>query len=251
MTFSPADVPELLAPAGGPEALRAASRERRRRGLPRRRSAQRAPRRRELHPRDAGRDLPVRPPAWCAGLSDRQRRGSASRDRRRARSRRPAWAAGVDAVIVQDLGLLRAVRRALPHVRVHSSTQLNAHNTATVRALESLGVARVTLAREVSLEEIAEFVIGATRSRSSRSCMARCACATRGSASCRRSSAAAARTVGCVRSRAGWPTSSSTVGRRDRDARRASALAEGPRGDRGACRASWKRASRRSRSRAA
>ena len=69
-----------------------------------------------------------------------------------------AWAAGIDAVIVQDLGLLWSVRRALPHVRVHSSTQINAHNTATVRTLDTLGVSRVTLAREVSLDEIAGFV---------------------------------------------------------------------------------------------
>jgi putative protease len=68
-----------------------------------------------------------------------------------------AWEAGVDAVIVQDLGLLRAVRSRLPHVRLHASTQMNAHNTATIRALGSLGVSRVTLAREVSIEEIARF----------------------------------------------------------------------------------------------
>jgi U32 family peptidase len=69
-----------------------------------------------------------------------------------------AWAVGVDAVIVQDLGLLGVIRRLLPHVRIHSSTQLNAHNTPTVRTLESLGVSRVTLAREVSVEEIGGFV---------------------------------------------------------------------------------------------
>jgi len=68
-----------------------------------------------------------------------------------------AWARGVDAVIVQDLGLLRAVRLALPHVRVHTSTQVNSHNTATIAVLESLGVSRVTLAREVALEEISAF----------------------------------------------------------------------------------------------
>jgi putative protease len=68
-----------------------------------------------------------------------------------------AWVAGVDAVIIQDLGLLWMVRQALPHVRVHASTQMNAHNSATVRALGLLGVSRVTLAREVSIEEIALF----------------------------------------------------------------------------------------------
>lgn len=65
-----------------------------------------------------------------------------------------AWACGVDAIIVQDLGLLRVLRACLPHVRIHSSTQLNAHNTPTLKTLASLGVARVTLAREVSLDEI-------------------------------------------------------------------------------------------------
>jgi len=69
-----------------------------------------------------------------------------------------AWAAGVDAVILQDLGLVRAVREALPHVRIHASTQLNAHSSETVRALASRGVSRVTLARETSLSEIGALV---------------------------------------------------------------------------------------------
>jgi putative protease len=69
-----------------------------------------------------------------------------------------AWAAGIDAVIVQDLGLMRALRQLLPDVRVHASTQINAHNSETVDALASLGVSRVTLAREVSLAGIAAIV---------------------------------------------------------------------------------------------
>jgi U32 family peptidase len=69
-----------------------------------------------------------------------------------------AWAAGVDAVIVQDLGLLRNVSAQLPHVRVHASTQMNAHNTPSISKLAALGVSRVTLAREVSIEEIVRFV---------------------------------------------------------------------------------------------
>lgn len=68
-----------------------------------------------------------------------------------------AWAVGVDAVIIQDLGLLRAIRLTLPHVRVHASTQVNSHNTATIAVLERMGVSRVTLAREVAIEEIAAF----------------------------------------------------------------------------------------------
>jgi U32 family peptidase len=66
-----------------------------------------------------------------------------------------AWEAGVDAVIVQDLGLLRALRHSLPEVRVHASTQIDAHNTDTVAALAEMGVARVTLARELSVTEVA------------------------------------------------------------------------------------------------
>jgi putative protease len=69
-----------------------------------------------------------------------------------------AWAAGVDAVIVQDLGVLSAIRTALPSVRVHASTQMNAHNAATVATLAELGVTRVTLARELSVSEIASLV---------------------------------------------------------------------------------------------
>lgn len=65
-----------------------------------------------------------------------------------------AWVAGVDAVIVQDLGLLRVLRSTLPEVRVHASTQINAHSGATIEALASVGVSRVTLSRETSIDEI-------------------------------------------------------------------------------------------------
>jgi putative protease len=69
-----------------------------------------------------------------------------------------AWEAGVDAVIVQDLGLLTLVRRHLPEVRLHASTQIDAHNASSIAALEKLGVSRVTLARELAIEEIAGLV---------------------------------------------------------------------------------------------
>jgi putative protease len=65
-----------------------------------------------------------------------------------------AWASGVDAVIVQDLGLARAISSGLPHVRMHASTQINAHNALTVKELKMMGFSRVTLARELSLTEI-------------------------------------------------------------------------------------------------
>ncbi len=69
-----------------------------------------------------------------------------------------AWTAGVDAVIVQDIGLMRVLRRVMPHVRIHASTQINAHNTSTILELARLGVSRVTLAREVSIVEISRLV---------------------------------------------------------------------------------------------
>ncbi|HEY5506248.1 MAG TPA: peptidase U32 family protein, partial [Coriobacteriia bacterium] len=65
-----------------------------------------------------------------------------------------AWEAGVDAVIVQDLGLMYCIRAALPEVRIHASTQIDAHNSATIDVLGRLGVSRVTLAREVSVPEM-------------------------------------------------------------------------------------------------
>ncbi len=73
-----------------------------------------------------------------------------------------AWVAGIDAVIVQDIGLLRALRGSMPHVRVHASTQIDAHDPGTVNVLASMGVARVTLAREVSVDEIARIVADST-----------------------------------------------------------------------------------------
>ncbi len=65
-----------------------------------------------------------------------------------------AWAAGIDAVIVQDLGLLRLVARELPDVRIHASTQIDAMNAESVRALAGLGATRVTLARELPLDAV-------------------------------------------------------------------------------------------------
>ncbi len=68
-----------------------------------------------------------------------------------------AWEAGVDAVIIQDLGLLDAVAKLLPHVRIHASTQMGAHDSETIRVISAAGASRVTLAREVSLREIRDF----------------------------------------------------------------------------------------------
>ncbi len=60
----------------------------------------------------------------------------------------------VDAVLIQDLGLLRMVRRCYPGLPVHASTQMTIHNASGVRLMKQLGVTRVVLARECSLQEI-------------------------------------------------------------------------------------------------
>lgn len=76
---------------------------------------------------------------------------------------RQAWRAGADAFIVQDLGLASEISRVLPDARLHASTQMNIHNAAGVRAAARLGARRVTLARELSLPEIAHLASEADR----------------------------------------------------------------------------------------
>ena len=67
---------------------------------------------------------------------------------------RKAWAFGADAVLVQDLGLLRAIHQAVPDLPLHASTQMSVHNLEGVRMAAAMGLTRVVLARELSLEEI-------------------------------------------------------------------------------------------------
>ncbi len=62
--------------------------------------------------------------------------------------------AGADAVIVQDLGILRLLREQLPELPVHASTQMTIHNIEGAKFLQEMGVKRVVLARELSLDEI-------------------------------------------------------------------------------------------------
>ncbi len=64
-------------------------------------------------------------------------------------------AIGVDAVIVQDLGVLHLARHVFPRLRLHASTQLAVHNLDGVRALAGLGCQRVVLARETTIDEAA------------------------------------------------------------------------------------------------
>ncbi len=63
--------------------------------------------------------------------------------------------AGVDAVLVQDLGLVRLARAVCPELPIHASTQMTLTSAETIRLVEELGVERVVLARELSFDEIA------------------------------------------------------------------------------------------------
>lgn len=69
-----------------------------------------------------------------------------------------AEATGVDAVIVQDLGLARLARSYFPGLELHASTQLAIHNVAGARMARELGFSRVTLARELTLREVEAIV---------------------------------------------------------------------------------------------
>ncbi len=61
---------------------------------------------------------------------------------------------GVDAVLVQDLGVLHLARTCFPHLPVHASTQMAIHNAAGVRWCRRMGMTRAVLARECSAGEI-------------------------------------------------------------------------------------------------
>ena len=69
-------------------------------------------------------------------------------------------AAGVDGVLVQDLGLAKIIRQRYPTLPLHASTQMTVHNLAGARLLEEMGFAQVVLARELSKEEIAAICAG-------------------------------------------------------------------------------------------
>jgi putative protease len=61
---------------------------------------------------------------------------------------------GVDALIIQDLGVYHLVRRHFPHLELHASTQMAVHNRAGAAVLHRLGFRRVVLARELTFEEV-------------------------------------------------------------------------------------------------
>ena len=64
---------------------------------------------------------------------------------------------GVDAVIMQDIGMIDLVRKTYPNLEIHASTQANIHNLEGVKLCEGLGIKRVVLARETPIELIKEI----------------------------------------------------------------------------------------------
>ncbi|MFL5329755.1 MAG: peptidase U32 family protein [Gemmataceae bacterium] len=64
---------------------------------------------------------------------------------------------GVDALIVQDLGVAKIVRDHFPSLELHASTQLAVHNRAGAQALGRFGFTRVVLARELTFEEVRDI----------------------------------------------------------------------------------------------
>lgn len=87
---------------------------------------------------------------------------------------RAADAAGVDAVIVQDLAAAALVRRYVPGAALHASTQMSVHSPAGIRQLARLGFSRAILAREMSLAELRAAAKDSPTSWRC-SCTARCA----------------------------------------------------------------------------
>jgi putative protease len=74
---------------------------------------------------------------------------------------RQAYRAGVDAFIVQDPGIAAEITRSIPGARLHISTQMNTHDADGLAAVAALGAKRVTLARELALDEIAVLAVAA------------------------------------------------------------------------------------------
>jgi len=113
--------------------------------------------------------------------------------------------AGVDALIVQDVGLVRLARAIAPELDIHASTQMTVTLAGGGRICAPAGVDRVVLARELSLRELENSGRRACRWRCS--CMARSAWRIPANASPASRSASAARIAASAPRRAGCPTS--------------------------------------------
>jgi U32 family peptidase len=69
-----------------------------------------------------------------------------------------AYAAGIDAIILQDLGLLKLLKEIYPDLELHGSTQMTVHNTGGVDFVAGLGAKRVIVSRELTAAEVKDIV---------------------------------------------------------------------------------------------
>ncbi|MBO7217614.1 MAG: U32 family peptidase [Clostridia bacterium] len=65
--------------------------------------------------------------------------------------------AGIDAVIVTDIGFAKLIKEAVPSLPIHASTQMTVHSPAALKRLKEMGFDRVVVSREMSREELGEF----------------------------------------------------------------------------------------------
>ena len=72
-----------------------------------------------------------------------------------------AYELGIDALIVQDVGLAQFLMKLFPDLPIHASTQMTIHNLEGVQELEKLGYSRAVLSRELSIQEI-EYICANT-----------------------------------------------------------------------------------------
>jgi U32 family peptidase len=63
----------------------------------------------------------------------------------------------VDAIIIQDIGVLDLIRKTYPDLEIHASTQMHIYNSDSLKLLKDLGVKRAVLAREVNINNIKEY----------------------------------------------------------------------------------------------
>ena len=64
----------------------------------------------------------------------------------------PYYKAGIDAILVQDFGVLKFLRESFPDLALHASTQMSVCDTGATRLLKQYGVERLVLSRELSLK---------------------------------------------------------------------------------------------------
>lgn len=68
-----------------------------------------------------------------------------------------AYNAGIDGIIIQDLGLARILHKNHPQIPLHASTQMSIHSPACLPILKELGFNQVVVAREMSLDDLKNF----------------------------------------------------------------------------------------------